>query len=73
MECDNRCGATYPNWDTESRTIEMAQSTGWGYSLGTTGNGDPYEAMICRTCRTGQHRRIIKPAQSYDDTPLWEM
>jgi hypothetical protein len=72
IECDNHCGSATQAWGSEAQTIEVAIVQGWGYSEGFTGDGKPYEAMICPRCRTGRHR-VVRKVQSYDDTPLWEM
>jgi hypothetical protein len=57
--------------DVFQGSLAVALSRGWGYWNGTTSGGTEAEYIICRKCRTEGHKRKLRAAQEYEDTPLF--
>jgi hypothetical protein len=72
LQCDN-CQALLKAYGSPpEHMLDLARTSRWGIFFGVTEGGLPCSIIHCRWCRENTHKRVIKPAQTFEDTPLWE-
>lgn len=74
MSCDT-CATSFVwgNGSEDHQTSQAARALGWSHQIGYTNGGDPYEAMLCRGCRTGEKKQYRHGPFQFENTPLWEV
>lgn len=72
LKCDN-CEAVLKAYgSTTEQMLDLANVSRWGIFFGVNEGGQPCSIVHCRWCRRDSHKRVIKAAQDFEDTPLWE-
>jgi hypothetical protein len=72
LACDSCENVLKAYGSTVEQMLDLAIVARWGLFTGVTEGGTVFHTVACKWCREDSHKRVIKAAQAFEDTPLWE-